>query len=224
VTRRPRSVRLAVRALAVGAAGLLTVLLAQVPVGAAFTAATGDEGNRVGTVANFCQQTVFLSPAAVAWTDQAAPATNQSDTSTLFVRSKAAANAWTWVRFELPPAKPGCILQAATLRLTNRVPAGTRTIDVSRGDPAGPVWTPETITWADQPAPADGLVGGSYATTPGQQTWGVTYEVEQQYAPGAVNNGFVFRDRTPDDPAGVAQQYDGALTGPTAPQLQLDWR
>jgi hypothetical protein len=223
VRRRPHAVRLAVRALAVGVAGVLTVLLAQVPVGATFTAATADTGNRVGTAANFCQRTVFATPSAVAWTDQAAPTTVQPDTAALRVRSAPAANARTWLRFDLPPAHPGCVLQAATLRVTNQVPAGVRTIDVFTGDPGAPVWSPATLTWATQPALSGGAVGGSYATTPGQQTWGVTYEVRQQYVPGVRNNGFVLRDRTEDDTPAVEQQYDGALTGPTSAQLQLDW-
>ena len=221
--RRPLAVRLAVRALALGVTGVLTVLLAQVPVGASFTAATRNGVNRVGTAANFCQKTVFLAPAAVEWTEQATPTTNQTDTTTLHVRSRASANARTWLRFDLPPAKPGCTLQAATLRVTNRVPGPGRIIDLFSGDPAAAAWTPTAITWANRPSGVGGPGGGSIMTTPGQQVWGVTYQVQQQYGPGVRNNGFVLQDRAEDDPTGVEQLYDGALTGSTAAHLQLDW-
>jgi hypothetical protein len=223
VRRRPRAVRLAVRALAVGVAGALTVLLAQVPVGATFTATTVDGTNRVGTAANFCEKTEFVTASAVAWTDQAAPTTNQPDTGTLRVRSRTAAGARTWVRFDLPPAKPGCILQAATLRLQNRVPGSPTIVDAFLGDTAAPAWTPGTITWDNQPRGLGTGIGGSIMTAPGTQVWGVTDEVRQQYTTG-LNNGFVLQDRYENGGTGIEQQYDGVLTSPTAPHVQLDWR
>lgn len=221
--RRPPAARLAVRALAVGVAGALTVLLAQVPVGATFTASTDTGGNSVTTAANFCLRTDYIPPAAVAWINEAAPTTNQTDTTTLYVRSKASASARTWLRFDLPPAKPGCVLQAATLRMENRLPGTPTIIDAFRGDPTAPDWTSTSITWANQPVGVGTPVGGSIQTIPGQQVWGITPEVVEQYSSG-INHGFVLQDRYEASSTGIEQRYDGALTGPTAPHLQLDWR
>jgi len=220
MSRRPRAVRILLRASPVAVVAVLVGVLAQLPAGASFVAATDDRGNSIGSSTNFCARSDYLSPVATAWTDQAAP--TPQDNSTLVVRSGDQANAMAFVRFDLPVHEPWCVLYAATLRVYNTTPDGTRVIDAVEVDPAAPRWSTATLTWGNQPAGTGGAVGGSKDSTVGQQVWGVTPSVQDQYTHG--NNGFLLRQRDgATDPTTHRMLYEGGLSGPRAAQLQLDW-
>jgi hypothetical protein len=210
-------------AVLLSAAGL-TVALASSTAHGAFSAATGDTGDSVGTAASFCVApgtTSTATSAGDAWTDEAATTTNHGGDAFLAVRSSSAGDRRTWVRFTLPSPPTHCTVASAVLSLYARTPASGRTIDAYRGTYITPVWTSTGITWANQPAAAGTAVGTASRSTAGWQTWTVTAHVQDQYANG--NNGFVLRDRTENAGVSVEQVYDDLQTPATAPTLVVTW-
>ena len=216
-------VRTVLRLAAVALAVTLTVALSRSPASGAWTAATSGTGT-VGTAATFC-----TAPGAVdvpvtndAWTDQAAAATAHGTSTALRVQSAAGANQRSFLRFTITaPAR--CDLQAAQLRLYNRVPTAGRVVLVHRADPTqSPQWTAGTLTWGTQPGVAGAGSASATPTTAGLQTWDVTTQTRDLM--GGPNNGFVLVDSQEGQNGPFTQSYDEQSTaGGTVPVLRLTW-
>jgi len=95
--------------------------------------------------------TVTLNANADAWMEQNSPSNNKGTDSTLVVRSKGrpADNFRALVRFNLPAAPIGCVLEAATLRMYSDSPKIGRTIQALQ---IADAWTEGGVTWSNQPA------------------------------------------------------------------------
>jgi hypothetical protein len=106
--------------------------------------------------------------------------------------------------------------------------AELRTIDVFRADPAAPLWSESSVTWAGQPAVVAGAASSGQPADPGWQEWTVTGLVQDLYA-SPRNNGFLLRDQAENATAGVGQDYDSHDTGgamsnvATRPTLVVTW-
>jgi PASTA domain len=139
---------------------------------------------------------------ADAWIDEHSPIDNRGDDSTLKVASKAPAeNSRAVVRFPLPQAPAGCVVQSAVLRLySDSVPSAPRTLQALR---LASAWGENNVTWGNQPATA-----GSASETPagfGYVQWNVTTQVQAMYT--AANHGFLIRDAHENDLAGDEQGF-----------------
>ena len=113
----------------------------------------------------------------------------------------------------------GCDVTLATLRLyADGVTAG-RTLVVQRADPAAPLWTEASLSWADQPVAVGAESSAVLTSGSGYKSWTVTDPVRELYA--ASNNGFVVRDQT-EGGAGAWQQFHARhLTYPAT--LRVVW-
>jgi hypothetical protein len=223
--RQSTRTRRASQLTAVGVAAALTVLLARGSAAGAFTAQTGDTGNRAEAATSFC---VSPGPQDVtvandAWTDQTAAGTAYGTTPALNVASGVNANRRAYLRFTLPSVPKHCELVSAQLRLRAGTPTGGRTIDVHLADPQqSPQWAAGTLMWGNQPAAVAPVAGSASRTTAGIQTWDVTAHAGVLYA--GPNNGFVLKDRTEGQNGPFNQAYDEQSTaGGTPAVLRLTW-
>jgi len=219
---RRRFVRSARRLAVLGSAAALTVLLAQHATTAAFTAQTGDAGNSVSTAASFCTtpgtQTVIAAADATGY--QGAPATAYGSDATIAVTSGSGGNARVVLRFQLP-ARGGCSVTAATLKMYVNSGQTGRTIDVYRVDPSAPVWTEVGLTWNSLPPTTGAAVSSASLATGSWQQWTVTGMMPALYA--GVNNGFLLRDQVDSNTPTRTQYWDSreSSTPANRPRLEL---
>ena len=151
---------------------------------------------------------------ADAWIDEHSPIQNKGDDSSLKVQSKAPSeNFRALVRFPLPQAPGGCVVQSAKLRLySDSVPSAPRTLQALRLTSA---WGEFNVTWSNQP-----LTAAPAAQTPagfGYVEWDVTAQVQAMYAAG--NHGFLIRDAQENDLAGDEQSFFSREKLEQPPQL-----
>jgi acid phosphatase type 7 len=218
-------VRLVLRSVAVAGAVTLTVSLAGQPSRSAFTASTGDAGNRVTAAADFCSSPggQTLNPTADVAAYQSQPTTNYGNHVNLGALSGPTANTRSFLRFgPLPGVPSGCVL-TATLRLRANSATAGRTIDVYRIDPTATAWTEGGVTWNAMPPPStDTAVWSASLAGAGWQEWTVTSLMPGLYA---VNSGFMVRDRTDSSNPAGSQLYDSrnSATSGNWPQLVLAW-
>ncbi len=139
----------------------------------ALTAAVASPG-RPSAAAVPCGPERTLSAAADAWIDQNSPATNKGSDSILKVVSKQPGdNTRALVRFSLPAAPEGCVLDSATLRLYAASAAGGRTLQALR---LAGGWTEGGVTWANQPATSG--AAATVASGAGYRQWEVGPQVQ----------------------------------------------
>jgi hypothetical protein len=137
-----------------------------------------------------CADATSTAPAeADAWIDEQAPLENHGADPTLNVMSAAIReNSRAVVRFPLPQAPAGCVVQSATLRLySDSPPERPSVLQALRLTSA---WGENSISWGNQPATAGPAVetwGGF-----GYVQWDVTAHVQAMYA-GGGNHGFLIR-------------------------------
>jgi hypothetical protein len=221
---RRRLVRAGRRAAGLGVVAVLTVVLAQSTTTAAFTAATGDTGNRVTAAGSFCasasSRTVNVSEDTSVY--QSSTGANTGDSTSLTVVSATSAQTWSLVRFNPMPSIPtGCELVSATLSLYAIGPQVGRFIEVSRADPATP-WTELGVNWATRPQPAGTPAPSPSLTLAGLQTWNVTSLMPALYA--GTNNGFLVRDQTDNANPAKSQAYVSSEgTATQVPTLTVSW-
>lgn len=127
--------------------------------------------------------------------DEQSPTENFGADPTLNVMSAAISeNSRAVVRFPLPQAPAGCVVQSATLRLYSESPPERPSIlQVLRLTSA---WDETNINWANQPTsagPAAEAWGG---------LWDVTAHVQAMYADGG-NHGFLIRHAVENHPFGA---------------------
>ena len=222
--RRRRLVRTGRQAAGLGVVAMLTVVLARSTTTAAFTAATGDTGNRVTAAGSFCasasSSTVNVSEDTSVF--QSSAGANTGATTSLTVISATSAHTWSLIRFTpMPVIPPGCGLISATLSLHASAPQGSRYIEVSRVDPATP-WTELGVNWTTRPQSAGTPVSSPSLTVAGLQTWNVTSLMPALYA--GTNNGFLIRDQTDDANPAKSQSYVSSEgTATQVPTLTVSW-
>jgi hypothetical protein len=147
-----------------------------------------------------CADATSTAPAdADASLDEQSPTENFGADSALRVMSAAIReNSRAVVRFPLPQAPSGCVVQSATLQLYSESPPERPSIlQVLRLTSA---WGETSINWANQPAsagPAAETWGGF-----GYVQWDVTAHVQAMYADGG-NHGFLIRHAVENHPFGA---------------------
>jgi hypothetical protein len=154
---------------------------------------------------------------ADAWIDEHAPIDNNGDDSILKVMSKAPSeNSRAVVRFTLPQAPAGCLVESATLRLySDSAPDVPRTLHALRLTSA---WNENSVTWGNQPATA-----GPAAEAPaamGYVQWNVTSQVQAMYS-GDGNHGFLVRHAIENDPASAEESFFSKEKLENPPELLL---
>jgi hypothetical protein len=157
--------------------------------------------------------TVTLYASADAWIDSGSASVNKGTDAILKVQAKSGANNRALLRFDLPPAPPGCTIQSATLRLYAASWRNNRTLQALLVTGA---WTENAVTWANQPT-----TNGTVATTTsgsGYRQWNVLSHVQAMYA--GVNNGFLVRDAN-EVGSGNEQQFHSREKGTELPQLAI---
>jgi hypothetical protein len=160
-----------------------------------------------------CGGPVTVSASADAWIDQNSSSNNFGSDSILKVQSKSGNNFRALVRFTLPAAPAGCVVQSAKLRLYAASYKSGRTLQALRINAA---WTEGGVTWSNQPATT-----GTAATTSsgsGYREWDVASQVQAMYDTGA-NYGFLIRDAS--EGADAEQQFHSREKGESVPQLVI---
>jgi hypothetical protein len=150
-----------------------------------------------------CADATGTVPAeADAWIDEHDPIKNNGDDSTLKVISKSPAeNSRAVVRFPIPQAPAGCVVQSATLRVySDSQPDVPRTLQALRLTSA---WGENNVAWSNQPAAAAPAAEAPSAM--GYVQWNVTAQVQAMLAFG--NHGFLIRHAVENDIAGGEESF-----------------
>jgi hypothetical protein len=163
-----------------------------------------------------CQEASGTAAAeADTWIDEHSPVDNQGADSTLKVQSKAPSeNLRALVRFALPSAPSGCVVESATLRLYAASGAPDRALQALRLVSA---WGENNVTWGNQPQ----TTGTPALTTGGlgYLEWNVTSQAQAMYA--GSNYGFLIRDAAEGDVGGAEQQLHSREKLESPPELVL---
>jgi hypothetical protein len=152
---------------------------------------------------------------ADAWFEEKSPIVNKGDDATLKVMSKAPGeNSRAAVRFALPQAPAGCVVQSATLRLySDSAPAAPGTLQALRLTSA---WGENNIAWGNQPATA-----GPAAEAPaamGYVQWNVTAQVQ-----AGATHGFLIRHAQENDVAGAEEGFFSKEKLESPPELVITY-
>src|SRR5687768_15591415 len=168
------------------------------------------------TIAPDCGSARTVSASADAWIDQNSPSTNKGADSILKVQSKGPSlNFRALVRFALPAAPQGCVVDSATLRLYASSVATGRTLQALRVDAD---WTENVVTWANQPQTAGLAATAASGTGKGYREWAVGSQVQAMYS--GANHGFLIRDEI-EDGGGFEQQFFSRSISTSRPQLVI---
>ncbi len=161
------------------------------------------------------QQTVGANQDA--WIEQGAPANNKGGDSILKVTSKNGSNTRALIRFNLPAAPQGCVVDTAQLRLYAGGYKEGRTIEVLR---IGADWNEGGVTWANQPGATGPAAATSSGSAPGWREWNVATQVGAMYS--GTNYGFLIRDSAENQDA--EQQYNSREKSSDQPQLVVTFK
>lgn len=228
--------RLSSGLLGVALAGAAVVSVEGRTADGAFTGATDDGGNVVGSSPQFCTEPprTLMAAADNSVSQSGADAIASGGDTRLKVVSKMALpsssqNHRAFVRFTLPSRPTGCVLQSATLRLNLDVSYAGRVLDAHLVDPSLPVWGESGFRYSTQPTTVAGTAVGFTVVGAGFASWNVTSSVNAQYA--GNHNGFMVRDRNENDSSGatienVIFSRETPDSGPTLdkqPELVLVW-
>ena len=163
-----------------------------------------------------CADASGTAPAeADAWFEEKDPIVNKGDDSTLKVTSKAPSeNTRAAVRFTLPQAPAGCVVESATLRLfSDSAPSVPGTLQALR---LTSTWGEFNITWGNQPATV-----GPAAEAPaamGYVQWNVTALVQ-----AGAPHGFLIRHANENDPAGAEEGFFSKEKLENPPELVIKY-
>ena len=160
-----------------------------------------------------CGSATTVNAVADAWVDQSSPSTNKGTDSNLKVMSKNGnSNLRSLVRFDLPAAPAGCVVQSATLRLNSGSAVSGRTLQALQ---VGSAWTESAVASANQPATTEAAATTSSGT--GWREWAVASQVQAMYA--GANHGFLIRDAAENSPSSPEQSFSSRESGGNQPQL-----
>jgi hypothetical protein len=152
---------------------------------------------------------------ADSWFEEKSPIESHGDDSALKLMSKAPGeNSRVAVRFPLPQAPAGCVLQSAKLRLySDSAPSVPGKLQALRLTSA---WGENNIAWGNQPATA-----GPAAEAPsamGYVEWDVTAHVQ-----AGAPHGFLIRHATENDVAGAEEGFFSKEKLENMPELVLNY-
>jgi hypothetical protein len=152
---------------------------------------------------------------ADSWFEEKSPIESHGDDSALKLMSKAPGeNSRVAVRFPLPQAPAGCVLQSAKLRLySDSAPSVPGKLQALRLTSA---WGENNIAWGNQPATA-----GPAAEAPsamGYVEWDVTGHVQ-----AGAGHGFLIRHATENDVAGAEEGFFSKEKLENMPELVLTY-
>ena len=164
-----------------------------------------------------CGQLQTIGATADAWVEQGAPGNNKGGDSTLKITSKGGNNTRAFLKFNLPQAPQGCVLDTAMLRLYAGGAKDGRTIQALRvtGD-----WNEGGVNWGNQPGTAGTGATVSSGSTPGWREWDVQTLVAAMLS--GSNHGFMIRDQSEDQDS--EQQYNSREKGSDTPQLVIKFK
>ncbi len=164
-----------------------------------------------------CGTAQTVAANADAWIEQKSPSQNKGTDSVLKVMSKSgSSNLRALVKFALPTAPAGCVLDTATLRLYAGSSASGRTLQALR---LNTTWTEGGVTWANQPATSG--AAATVASGSGYRQWNVAAIVQAMYSTGG-HHGFLIRDASENQDA--EQQFFAKEKGEQPPQLVLTFK
>ena len=160
-----------------------------------------------------CGSPASIFAVADSWIDQNSANNNFGADAILKVRSQAPGdNFRALVRFALPDAPHGCVVQSATLRLYAASWTNGRTLQALR---LSGHWSERSVTWNNQPT----TVGPAARSTSGSgwREWNVTTAVRVMINTGA-GYGFQIRDAN-ENGSSFEQQFHGREKGENVPIL-----
>jgi parallel beta-helix repeat protein len=163
-----------------------------------------------------CEESTVTSIAqADAWVDENGALSNGGSDAILSVRSAAdGKNARALVRFAIPAAPAGCVVEHATLRMfasSGDASARLEAVRLAFG------WSESLVTWGSQP-PAVGAAAVAWGGD-GYVQWNVRSQVEDIL--GTANHGFVIRDADEGAESGGDQSFHSREKGDSPPELVL---
>jgi hypothetical protein len=161
------------------------------------------------------QQTAGVD--ADSWIDQGDPSKNNGGDSILKVMAKGSSSLRALVRFNLPTAPQGCVVDTATLRLYAGGAKENRTIAALRLDGA---WTESGVNWSNQPSTSGTAATTSSGSGSGWREWSVAAQVQAMYS--GTNHGFLIRDA--NESGDSEQQYHSKEKGSDTPQLVVTFK
>ena len=152
---------------------------------------------------------------ADAWFEEKSPIESHGDDSALKLMSKAPGeNSRVAVRFPLPQAPAGCVLQSATLRLySDSAPDLPHKLQALRLNSA---WGENNIAWGNQPQTTGPAAEANSAM--GYVEWNVTAQVQ-----AGASHGFLIRHATENDVAGAEDGFFSKEKLESMPELVLTY-
>jgi hypothetical protein len=204
-----------------GAAAAFTVLLTQQTTTAAFTVQTGDTGNTATTATTFCTSpgtSANLAPTMDSAIYEVQPSNNYRNTA-IGVGTGASGDAYTLLKFTIPPLPARCRVTAATIHVFVRTPSGPATINVHR---ASQPWS-NANTWATLPRPVGAGTPVGASTAAGWISWQVP-ALTQELVNGP-DYGFLLKDSVDHHPTVTRYQTFESLESyaTRAPYLVVSW-
>ena len=164
-----------------------------------------------------CGSQVTASANADAWIMQGDPSKNNGSDSNLKVMAKGSASLRALVRFDLPAAPAGCVIDTATLRLYAGGVKDGRTIEAVRLNGA---WNEGGVNWTNQPSTTGAAATVGSGGSSGWREWSVAAQVQAMYS--GTNHGFLIRDS--NESGDAEQQYYSREKGSDTPQLVIRFK
>ena len=157
-----------------------------------------------------CGSQVTASADADAWIMQGDQGKNNGSDSNLKVAAKSGNALRALVKFDLPTAPAGCVVDTATLRLYAGGAKDGRTIEARRIDGA---WNEGGVNWSNQPSTAGTAATTGSGGSSGWREWSVAAMVQAMYS--GSNHGFLIKDS--DENGDAEQQYHSREKGSDTP-------
>jgi hypothetical protein len=208
-----------------GVAAGLVVALTWSTTSAAFTAQTGDAGNKVTSAATFCTSpgSTQLPVAMDTAVYQVNAGTNYGATTGIGIGTGVNANAYSYLKFTLTSAviPARCRVTSATLSVYATTPTAGATLYAYRADAA---WNSATTTWnTGRPGFTGTPAGTASLASAGWQQWDVTTLTRELYA--GPDYGFALKDSV-DSAASARYQTWASMENATVanrPRLDITW-
>jgi hypothetical protein len=185
------------------------------PTPATYTWTVGDGAGGAGGPSSCADASGTIAADADTYIEEKAPLDNKGADGELKLMSKAPnENSRALVRFPIPQAPAGCVLQSATLKLySDSAPDVPTNVQALRLTGA---WGENTAGWGNQPQSAGPAVEAALAM--GYVQWNVTALVQ-----AGAGNGFLIRHVRENDPNGAEAAFFSKEKLESPPQLDLTY-
>jgi hypothetical protein len=183
------------------------------PTPATYTWTVGTDG--AGGPSSCADASGTISADADTYIEEKSPLDNKGADGELKLMSKAPSeNSRALVRFPIPQAPAGCVLQSATLKLYSDsapdVPSNVQALRLTG------TWGENNVGWGNQPQSAGPAVEAALAM--GYVQWNVTPLVQ-----AGAGNGFLIRHARENDPNGAEAAFFSKEKLESPPQLELTY-